>query len=180
MGRRGVELYNRRQFRRDRSLSPGGCSVRKSSGGTGEKSSPNLRRRLGMDPQRLLALSRLPRCSRRAGRVQRQIHVQPIRAARWFLRDIPHSYPLHLSQFLSTGKTRAVHRNQTRTRRTVNRQGATLFARHINLTMTVASITAPPQMSAPEFADVLTDVSAGLSASPRAIPCKYVYDDRGT
>ena len=86
-----------------------------------DRSSPNVRRRLGMDAQRLLALSRLPRCSRRAWRVQRQIHVQPIRPARWFLRDIPHSYPPHLSQFLSTGKTLAVHRNQTRTRRTVNR-----------------------------------------------------------
>ena len=77
---------------------------------------PNVRRRLGMDAQRLLAVSWLPRCSRRAWRVQRQIHVQPIRPARWFLRHIPHSYPPHLSQFLSTGKTLAVHRNQTRTR----------------------------------------------------------------
>ena len=82
------------------------------------RSSANVRRRLGMDTQRLLAVSRLPRCSRRAWRVQRQIHVQPIRSARRFLRDIPHSYPPHLSQLLSTGKTLAVHRNQTRTRRT--------------------------------------------------------------
>ncbi len=118
MGARGVELSNRRQFRRDRTLPPGGCSVRCISGQTGKRSasSPNVRRRLGMDAQRLLALPRLPRCSRRAWRVQRQIHVQPIRPARWFLRDIPHSYPPHLSQFLSTGKTLAVHRNQTRTR----------------------------------------------------------------
>ena len=86
----------------------------------GKGSSPNVRRRLGMDAQRLLALSRLPRCSRRAWRVQRQIYVQPIRSARRFLRDIPHSHPPHLSQFLSTGKTLAVHRNQTRTRSSMN------------------------------------------------------------
>ncbi len=98
------------------------CSVRCLSGQTGKRSesSPNVRRRLGMDAQRLLALSRLPRCSRRAWRVQRQIHVQPIRPARRFLRDIPHSHPPHLSQFLSTGKTLAVHRNQTRTRSSMN------------------------------------------------------------
>src|SRR5437660_12545330 len=41
--------------------------------------------------------------------------------------------------------------------------------------MTGDSITAPPQISAPELADLI----AGLSASPRAIPCKYFYDERG-
>ena len=85
-----------------------------------KSSSANVRRRLGMDAQRLLAVSRLPRCSRRAWRVQRQIYVQPICPARRFLRDIPHSHPPHLSQFLSTGKTLAVHRNQTRTRSSMN------------------------------------------------------------
>src|SRR6267378_5961496 len=179
MGARGVELSNRRQFRRDRTLPPGGCSVRCLRGQTGKRSSPNLRRRLGMDAQRLLALSRLPRCSRRAWRVQRQIHVQPIRPARWFVRDIPHSYPPHLSQFLSTGKTLAVHWNQTRTRRTVNRLGASLCVRQFNNTMTGDPITAPPQVSGPESADFLADVIAGLSSNPRTIPSKYFYDERG-
>src|SRR5438270_5506709 len=45
--------------------------------------------------------------------------------------------------------------------------------------MTGDSITAPPQISAPEVADLLADVIAGLSSSPRAIPCKYFYDERG-
>src|SRR5437016_6413707 len=45
--------------------------------------------------------------------------------------------------------------------------------------MTGDSITAPPQISAPELADFLADVIAGLSSSPRAIPCKYFYDERG-
>src|SRR4030095_15750143 len=40
------------------------------------------------------------------------------------------------------------------------------------------SITAPP-VSAPESADFLTDVIAGLSSNPRTIPCKYFYDERG-
>ena len=121
--RAACELPNRRQFRRDRTLPPGARRVRCISGQTGKRSasSPNVRRRLGMDAQRLLALPRLPRCSRRAWRIQRQIHVQPICPARWFLRDIPHAYPPHLSQFLSTGKTLAVYGDQTRTRSTMNR-----------------------------------------------------------
>ncbi len=45
--------------------------------------------------------------------------------------------------------------------------------------MTGDSITAPPQVSSPESADVLADVIAGLSSNPRAIPCKYFYDERG-
>src|SRR5438045_7162681 len=45
--------------------------------------------------------------------------------------------------------------------------------------MTGDSITAPPQVSAPESADFLADVIAGLSSNPRTIPCKYFYDERG-
>src|SRR5678815_4449159 len=45
--------------------------------------------------------------------------------------------------------------------------------------MTGDSITAPPQVSAPESANFLADVIAGLSSNPRTIPSKYFYDDRG-
>ena len=45
--------------------------------------------------------------------------------------------------------------------------------------MTGDSITAPPQVSAPESADFLADVIAGLSSNPRTIPSKYFYDERG-
>src|SRR5216110_1743748 len=45
--------------------------------------------------------------------------------------------------------------------------------------MTGDSITAPPQVSAPELADFFADVIAGLSSNPRTIPCKYFYDARG-
>ena len=45
--------------------------------------------------------------------------------------------------------------------------------------MTGDSITAPPQVSAPESSDFLADVIAGLSSNPRTLPCKYFYDDRG-
>src|SRR5215472_14636837 len=45
--------------------------------------------------------------------------------------------------------------------------------------MTGDSITAPPQVSAPESADFLADVIAGLSSNPPTILCKYFYDARG-
>src|SRR5947208_7162157 len=45
--------------------------------------------------------------------------------------------------------------------------------------MTGDSITAPPQVSAPELADFFADVITGLSSNPRTIPCKYFYDARG-
>src|ERR1043166_237116 len=76
-------------------------------------------------------------------------------------------------------KTLAIPRNPTRARRTVNRYGASHRARQFNLTMTGDSVTAPPQVSAPESADFLADVIAGLLSNPRTIPCKYFYDERG-
>src|SRR5437667_12340870 len=45
--------------------------------------------------------------------------------------------------------------------------------------MTGDSITAPLQVSAPESAEFLADVIAGLSSNPRTLPCKYFYDARG-
>src|ERR671936_2181782 len=45
--------------------------------------------------------------------------------------------------------------------------------------MTGDSITAPPQVSAPESSDFLADVIAGLSSNRRTLPCKYFYDERG-
>ena len=45
--------------------------------------------------------------------------------------------------------------------------------------MTGNSIPAPPQVAAPESAEFLVDVIAGLSSNPRTIPCKYFYDAHG-
>jgi dimethylhistidine N-methyltransferase len=45
--------------------------------------------------------------------------------------------------------------------------------------MTADSLTTPQPVSAPESSDFLADVLAGLSASPRSLPCKYFYDERG-
>jgi dimethylhistidine N-methyltransferase len=45
--------------------------------------------------------------------------------------------------------------------------------------MTADSITTLPEVSAPESAEFLADVIAGLSSNPRTIPCKYFYDANG-
>jgi L-histidine Nalpha-methyltransferase len=45
--------------------------------------------------------------------------------------------------------------------------------------MTADSITVLPHVSAPESAEFLADVIAGLSSNPRTIPCKYFYDEQG-
>src|SRR5215813_14760344 len=45
--------------------------------------------------------------------------------------------------------------------------------------MTGDSLTLSQQISAPESSDFLADVIAGLSGNPRALPCKYFYDERG-
>ena len=55
-------------------------AARHAGGHSGARSAPsrNVRRRLGMDAQRLFALPRLSRRARRTRRIQRQVHVQPI------------------------------------------------------------------------------------------------------
>ena len=66
-------------------------------------------------------LSRLSGGAGRTGRIQRQVHVQPVRPTRRFVRHLAQSYSPKLSQFLPTGKTLAVYRDQARARSTMNR-----------------------------------------------------------
>src|ERR1043166_4709719 len=112
-----------------------------------------------MDPQLVFALSRLSGCAGRAGRIQRQVHVQPIRSARRFLRDFALAYPPDLSKFLSPRKTRAVPGISPRARFTMNPPRAALE-------------------SEPATSESLADVLAGLTRKPRVLPCKYFYDAR--
>ena len=67
-----------------------------------------LRRRLGVDAQRLRALPRLSGRRRRARRVQRQVHVRPVRAARRLVRHAGQPHPRDLSQLLSARRALAV------------------------------------------------------------------------
>src|SRR3954469_4738891 len=127
------------------------------------RSSANLRRCLGVDAKRLPPLPRIPGCSRRARRIQRQIHVQPDGASRRFLRHFAKSHSRHLPEFLSTGETLAVHRHPARPRSGMS--GATGRVTVLDLE--------------PVNADFLAEVLAGLSGRPRSLPCKFFYDERG-
>ena len=71
---------------------------------------PDVRRRLGMDPERLPALSGLPAAGRRARRVQRQVHGEPAGAARRLLRHARRAHARHLPQLLLSPPALAVHR----------------------------------------------------------------------
>ena len=59
-----------------------------------------LRRRLGVDRQPVHALSRLPAGRGGAGRIQRQVHVQPDGPARRLVRHAAVAHPRHLPQLL--------------------------------------------------------------------------------
>src|SRR6266704_1610370 len=41
------------------------------------------------------------------------------------------------------------------------------------------TVMQPPPAVPPATSDLLSDVIAGLSSNPRALPCKYFYDERG-
>jgi len=112
-----IGLSGGRKFRRRRNFSSAGVVHSR----TRYASSSNVWRRLGMDAQRLLALSRLSRGAGRSRRIQRQVHVQPIRFAWRFLRHVAQPHSPHVSQFLPTRETLAVYGDQTRTRSTMNR-----------------------------------------------------------
>src|SRR4029077_16003223 len=117
-----------------------------------------------MDAQRLSPLPRLSRRARRARRVQRQIHEQPDGAPRRILRDIAKPHPPDLPQFLPTGKTLAIHRHPARARPGMS---ATPSG--------VALLDLEPATS-----DFLDPAVAGLSSSPRMLPSKFFYDERGS
>ena len=77
--RRAVASGN---FARERRAASAGAA----RGAARRRARAAVRRRLGMDAQRLRALPGLPARRRRARRIQRQVHVQPVRAARRLVR----------------------------------------------------------------------------------------------
>ena len=59
----------------------------------------DVRRRVGVDLQRLSSLSGIPAAIRRRRRIQRQVHGQPERPARRLVRHAARAYPRQLPQF---------------------------------------------------------------------------------
>ena len=70
----------------------------------------HLRRHLGVDVDRLLPLSGIPRRSGRRRRVQRQVHGEPVRAPGRVLRDPGRARPGDLPQLLPSGRPLVVRR----------------------------------------------------------------------
>src|SRR5207248_8311165 len=78
-------------------------------------------------------------------------------------RDLAGSYPRDLPQFFSAGKTLAVYRPPARPRSSMS--GAPGRVAVLDLE--------------PVSTDFLAEVLTGLSSSPRTLPCKFFYDERG-
>ena len=110
------------------------------------------------------ALSRDEAGRRGPRRIQREVHVQPARAAGRIVRDSRVAYPSHLPEFLPPRGSLAIHGNppgeelMTRTTTTIDRHDVALSGldrfRH--------------------------DVWHGLALPRKDMPCKYLYDDRGS
>src|SRR3546814_546169 len=105
--------------------------------------------------------SGLPPASRIAGRIQRQVHERPERAARLQLRDARRPRSRQLPQFLSTNGALAVLRPAPG-------QGL-----RVNAVPELTDLHPTPD-------DILGDVLAGLSQLPKRLPSKYFYDRRGS
>src|SRR5690606_38807783 len=159
VGRRGPA---RGQLRRGRPAAPGagGAARHRRRRPRSAPAAAGVRGHVGVDAERLHRLPRLPRRRRRPRRVQREVDERAVRAARRLLRDEPDPHPPHLSQLLPPGGDVAVHRPPPRPE---------------------PPMTAPANPTVnPAARAMLRDVLAGLSATPRAIPSKYLYDAEGS
>src|SRR5690606_27646560 len=120
-----------------------------------------VRRRVGMDLVGLHRVSRFPAAARLARRVQRQVHERPERAARRQLRDACRPRARQLPQLLSPDRALAVLGPAPG-------QGS-----RVNAALRLTDLHPTPD-------DILGDVLAGLSQTPRRLPSKYFYDRRGS
>src|SRR5689334_21899584 len=145
MGGRRIRDACPRYLARGRGLSPSFSARR------GHATSPG--RCVGVDGKSLCGIPRLsPRC-RCARRIQRQVHVQSIRAARRLLRHSRHPHPRDLSEFLPTARALAIFGNKARP----------MIAREL--------------VHLPDWA---VEVEHGLRRKPKSLPSKLFYDAIGS
>src|SRR5690606_37364819 len=115
---------------------------------------------LGVDVQRVRALPRLPPARGHAGRIQRQVHERPAGAPRRQLRHAAGTCPPDLPQLLRTARALAVLRP------------APCKGSCLSNDLTITDLH-------PSVDDITGDVLRGLSATPKHLPSKYFYDQRG-
>src|SRR5690606_6194657 len=150
-------LRHRRQLRRR----PGAAASAGLPGSRGGGcAAGDVRRRLGMDLQRLRALARLPPAARHPGRIQRQVHERPAGAARRQLRHAARARAHQLPQLLRPARALAV-------------LGAAPCKGH--------RLSSGPELTDlhPSTDDIAGDVLRGLASVPKRLPSKYFYDQRG-
>src|SRR5262249_40259612 len=108
---------------------------------------------MGVDAKPIWPVPRLSTTRRGPGRVQRQVHVQPDGPAGRFMRDTENSHPSDVPELLPPGGPMAVH----------------------------GIATGPRDLARPSpLTRFRADVLAGLLAPVKTLPCKYLYDDRGS
>src|SRR5882724_4480367 len=112
-----------------------------------------------MDAKPVLGLPGLRAVRRRVRRVQRKVHVQPDGPPRRIVLDQRNSHSRFLPQLFSAGRSVAVHRDS---------------AREAPMSQTATPIDTAPSTVFEQ------DVHDGLSRSPKFLPCKYFYDERGS
>src|SRR4029079_18073259 len=93
----------------------------------------------------------------------REVYVQSDGVAWRILCDFAQSHPSDLSEFLPTGKTLAIYRYPPSAG--FHMSGAPGLVNVLDLE--------------PASEDFLAEVVDGLSRSPRSLPCKFFYDERG-
>src|SRR5690606_33570802 len=142
-----------RQLQRRRLAASAPGAVRRGAGAA-------LRRRVGMDRERLRAVSGLSRARRRPRRVQRQVHGQTAGAARRLVRDAAGTRAPELPPLLICEHPLAVRRGVP---------GGRSIKSAISF---YDELRADP--------DLLAELVAGLGESPPRISPKFFYDEHGS
>src|SRR5690606_35350801 len=121
-----------------------------------------------MEQQRLRRLPGLPPAARRPGRVQRQVHVRAVRAARRLRRHAARPLAPDLPQLLPC-------------RRPLGLQRPAPGARPGGLTMTYTVLDTLRRQRSDDLREHFAlDVLMGFSAENKFLPSKYFYDARGS
>ncbi len=124
----------------------------------------DLRRHLGVDVERLLALPRLPSGARRRRRVQRQVHGEPVRPPRRLLRHPGRARASDLPQLLSPRCPLGLQRRPT---------GPGPLS---DMTYTIDVHLSPDEVRRQMRADAIE----GLQGRVKSIPPVWFYDERGS
>ena len=142
----------------------------------GRRPQADVRRRVGVDGKRLSALPGLQGGARRGRRIQRQVHVQSVRAARRLLRHARRAHPRRPTAIssipISAGSSWACGWPATP-------DGERHPARHRRRPR-AALRAARPRGSIRRAPILPSAVLAGFARKPRSLPCRFFYDARGS